>query len=203
LLVSDDGCGLFDSIGSSHQIDTPALAMLELAKGGLSRQPLRHTGRGLFFTARVADVLDLHANDAAFQHRAWQPHQWRPVRPAARQGTSVFVAFLLDSRRQLDAELRAFSLDGARYDFERTRVALQLLGGAEQQLESRAQARRVSARLSTFRRAEIDFEGIDAVGHSFADELFRVFAAEQPALELVPLGMNDQVKAMWSAVRGA
>jgi hypothetical protein len=176
--------------------------MLELAKGRLTSQPRQHTGHGLFFTARMADVLDLHANEAAFQHRAWQPHQWRPVRPAARCGTSVFVAFLLDTPRQLDAELRAFSLDGARYDFERTRVALHLLGGPDRQLESRAQARRVSQRLTEFRRAEIDFDGITAVGHSFADELFRVFAAEQPALELVPLGMNAQVTAMWAAVRG-
>ena len=203
LLVSDDGCGLFDRIGSSHQITSPTLAMLELAKGKLTSRPRDHTGRGLYFTARVADVLDLHANNAAFQHRAWQPHQWQPVRPAARHGTSVFVAFSLDSPRQLDAELRAHSLSGENYGFERTRVALQNLGAEERLLESRAQARRVSARLAEFRRAEIDFDGIAEVGHSFADELFRVFAAEQPALELVPLGMNAQVAAMLAAVRGA
>ena len=142
LLVSDDGCGLFARLGTSHHLETPALAMLELGKGRLTSQPSRHTGRGLYFTARVADVLDLHANDAAFQHRGWQPHHWQPVRPAARGGTSVFVAFSLDTARCLDAEMRAHSLDGAGYGFERTRVALSLLGDAQQGLESRAQARR-------------------------------------------------------------
>ena len=203
LLVSDDGCGLFERIGSHHRIATPALAMLELGKGKLTSQPARHTGRGLYFTARVADVLDLHANETAFQHRAWQPHQWQPVRPAARRGTSVFAAFALDSQRSIDAALREHSLEDSGYAFERTRVALQLLGAAEQVLESRAQARRVSARLAEFRRAEIDFEGIAEVGHSFADELFRVFAAEQPALELVPLGMSPRVAEMLASVRAA
>ena len=58
-------------------------------------------------------------------------------------------------------------------------------------------------RLAEFRRAEIDFEGIAEVGHSFADELFRVFAAEQPALELVPLGMSPRVAEMLASVRAA
>ncbi len=48
---------------------SPMLAMLELSKGKLTSQPERHTGRGLYFTSRLADVLDVHANAAAFQHR--------------------------------------------------------------------------------------------------------------------------------------
>ena len=127
LLVSDDGCGLFEHIGQAFAIDEPKLAMLELSKGKLSSQPDWHTGRGLYFTARIADVLDVHANAAAFQHRAWQANRWQPVRPATQQGTSVFVAFALDTRRSLDEVMRAHSLDGQGYGFERTVVPLQLL----------------------------------------------------------------------------
>jgi anti-sigma regulatory factor (Ser/Thr protein kinase) len=36
--------------------------MLELSKGKLTSEPDRHNGRGLFFTSRLADVFDLHAN---------------------------------------------------------------------------------------------------------------------------------------------
>jgi len=57
-------------------------------------------------------------------------------------------------------------------EFSRTTVPLRLITSAIEGLESRAQARRVCARLGEFRRAEIDFGGVASVGHAFADELF-------------------------------
>jgi anti-sigma regulatory factor (Ser/Thr protein kinase) len=200
LLVSDDGCGLFARIEESFAIQDPTLAMLELSKGKLTSQPARHTGRGLYFTARLADILDLHANDSAFQHRAWQRHRWQRTRSATRAGTSVFVAIALDSTLSLDTVMRDHSLDGAGYGFERTVVPLQVLTSPLSGLESRAQARQVAARLAQFRRAELDFDGIDTIGHSFADELFRVFARAHPGLELVPTHANPRVAALLASV---
>lgn len=202
LLVSDDGCGLFARIGESFAIHDPAQAMLELSKGKLTSQPERHTGRGLYFTARIADILDLHANDSAFQHRAWERHPWQRTRPATRRGTSVFVAISLDSRVSLDAVMRDHSLDGAGYGFERTVVPLQMLASAHSGLESRAQARQIAARLAQFRRVELDFVDIADVGHSFADELFRVFAREHPNVELVPTHTSPRVAALLASVSG-
>jgi anti-sigma regulatory factor (Ser/Thr protein kinase) len=200
LLVSDDGCGLFARIGQHFAIHDPAQAMLELGKGKLTSQPARHTGRGLYFTARLADILDLHANDSAFQHRAWQRHRWQRTRPAARTGTSVFVAIALDSTLSLDSVMRDHSLDGAGYGFDRTVVPLQVLTSPLSGLESRAHARQVTARLAQFRRAELDFEGVDEIGHSFADELFRVYAREHPGLELVPLHTSARVAALIASI---
>lgn len=203
LLVSDDGCGLFERIADAHAIADPTLAMLELSKGKLTSQPDRHTGRGLFFSSRLADVFDLHANASAFQYRGWDHRGWFKSRPLARQGTSVYLAIALDTPRTLDAVLRAHSLDGDGYGFDRTVVPLRLLadgdGGA---LDSRALARRVAARLQRFRRAELDFTGIGEIGHGFADELFRVAAHGHPALQMVPVGAVPRVTAMIDAVRG-
>jgi len=201
LLVSDDGRGLFEVIGDNFDITDPTLAMLELAKGKLSSQPLRHTGRGLFFTARLADVMDLHANAAAFQQRQWQADQWQPVRSACRAGTSVYVAICLDTERTVDDVMRRHSLDGAGYGFERTVVPLKLLAGAPAVLESRAQARRVASRLAQFRRIDVDFNGVTDVGHAFADELFRVFGGGHPELRLVPVNMAPAVAALVDSVR--
>jgi anti-sigma regulatory factor (Ser/Thr protein kinase) len=201
LLVSDDGCGLFDRIGRCFDIHDPAHAMLELSKGKLSSQPDRHTGRGLFFTTQLADVVDLHANRSAFQHRAWQRHRWQPTRSAAQQGTSVFVAIALDSTLSVDQVLREHSLDGAGYAFERTVVPLQLLASQHIGLESRAQAKRVASRLQQFRRAEIDFDGITELGHGFADELFRVFARANPDVKLVPIHVAPRVAALLASVQ--
>ena len=57
LLVSDDGCGVFQRIASAFDINEPTLAMLELSKGKLTSQPDRHTGRGQRVdSSPVADV---------------------------------------------------------------------------------------------------------------------------------------------------
>jgi len=196
LLVSDDGRGIFDAIGEHFAIADPALAMLELAKGKLSRQPERHSGRGLFFTAKLADVIDLHANQAAFQQCDWQRTQWQPVHAACAQGSAVYVAICLDTERTLDQVLRAYSLDGQGYGFERTVVPLKLASAPQRGLASRAQARRVAARLPQFRRVELDFDGLTEVGHGFADELLRVFHQQHPEVQLVPLNMAPRVAAM-------
>jgi anti-sigma regulatory factor (Ser/Thr protein kinase) len=206
LLISDDGCGLFERINTSFDIQDTGLAMLELSKGKLTSQPDRHSGHGLFFTSRLADVFDLHANQAAFQHRDWEAQSWRAGRPMAQGGTSIYMAISLDTQRTLDAVLQAHSADGAGYGFDRTCVPLQLIGdgaASSTALASRADAKRVASRLDQFSHAEIDFSGISDIGHGFADELFRVFSNAHPGLVLHPTGMAPRVAAMVGRVRAA
>lgn len=200
LLVSDDGRGLFDKVQETFGLGDPQHAMLELSKGKLTSQPARHSGRGLFFTSRMADVFDLHANAAAFQRRDWEAGGWKAGRPMQRQGTSVYFGLSLDTTRTLDDVLRAHSLDGLGFGFERTVVPLRLMASDIAGLESRAQARRVVHRLNRFKRAEIDFTGITRVGHSFADELFRVLSDETAGVTLVPTHMSPEVAAMMRSV---
>jgi anti-sigma regulatory factor (Ser/Thr protein kinase) len=200
LLVSDNGCGIFDRIGRCFAIDDPALVLLELTKGRLTTDPQRHTGRGLFYTLRAADVLDLRANVSAWQHRHWEGSRWRAGRALGRQGTSVYVAIALDTARRLDEVLRSASVDGPGYGLERTVVPLRLLAESSG-LVSRSQARRVAARLADFRAVTLDFEGVTDVGHSFADELLRVFPAGQPDVEITAVHMTSGVAAMLECVR--
>ena len=202
ILVSDDGRGVFDAVAERFNITDPTVAMLELAKGKLTSQPNCHTGRGLFFSAKLADIFDLHANDAAYQQREWQRDQWwQRSRPACRLGTSVYVAICVDTERSLDDVLRRYSVDGHGYGFDRTVVPLKLITQETNGLESRAQARRVVSRLAQFRRVELDFEGLADVGHAFTDELFRVFGNQHPELELIPVNMAPRVAALVGSVR--
>lgn len=200
LLVSDDGVGIFQRIEGAFEIDDPTLAMLELSKGKLTSQPHRHAGRGLFFSSRLADMFDLHANQTAFQYRGWDHRSWFKSKPLVRQGTSVYLAITLDTPRTLDSVLRAHSLDGDGYGFDRTVVPLRLLADGDSGLASRAQAKRVASRLQCFRRAEIDFSGIQHVGHGFVDELLRVFTRDHPGLQVAPLSMTPTVAAMVRSV---
>jgi hypothetical protein len=207
MLISDDGVGVFGRIEQNFAIDDQTLAMLELSKGKLTSDPDRHRGHGLFFCSRLADVFDIHANSAAFQCRGWERQQWHASRPAARAGTAIYLAISLDTPRTLDAVLRAHSMDEAGYRFDRTSVPLHLIGmggsdrsGSDLALASRADAKRVAARLSEFSLAELDFNGIHDIGHAFADELFRVFPRCHPQVRLQPVGMSPQVAAMIASV---
>jgi len=203
LLVSDDGCGLFEQVERCFAIDDPRLAMLELGKGKLSSQPDRHCGQGLGLVARLADIFELHANRHAFQHRGWGQAGWRPGKTMPHSGTSALVVIAMDSTRSVDAALRAMNADGDGYAFDHAQVPLRLLTGHQVALASRAQARRVTERLASFRRATLDFSGIDEVGPAFADELFRVFPARHPGVRLDPVGVAPRVQAMLQAVATA
>ena len=48
----------------------------------------------------------------------------------------------------------------------------------------------------------LDFEGVNEIGPAFADEIFRVFAAQHPETNLVPIDMNEQVTKMWMRALG-
>lgn len=200
LLVSDDGCGAFQRIAEAFQINDPTLAMFELAKGKLTSMPAAHSGHGLFFTSRLADFFNLHANEAAFQLRHADVPGWVKSRPLPHRGTSVYLAIALDTTRTLDGVLQAYSAEAGRYGFDRTVLPLKLLTGPGVGLESRAQARRIVARLAHFRHAEVDFAGITDIGHAFADELFRVQGARGISLDLRPLHMTPRVAAMVDSV---
>nr|WP_295081714.1 DUF4325 domain-containing protein [uncultured Roseateles sp.] len=203
LLVSDDGCGVFANICRAFGIEDAQHAMLELSKGRLTSQPEQHTGRGLFFSSQLADVFDIHANNTAFQRRAWESAGWQPGRPMPRQGSSIYMAIALDTQRTLDQVLEAWSMDGSGIEFDQTVIALRLLAGPGQALDSRAQARRVAARLPQFKRAEINFDGVSDVGHGFTDELFRVFARAHPQVELLPTHMTARTAALIKSAQSA
>jgi anti-sigma regulatory factor (Ser/Thr protein kinase) len=203
LLVSDDGVGLFERVEQAHAIADPALAMFELAKGRLTSQPGRHAGRGLFYAARAADVLDVHANRNGYQHRGLDGRGWLRARAAAHRGTTVFAGIALDTERTLDAVMRSASADGAGYALERICVPLRLLAGDGGALDSRAQARRVMTRLAPFKQVDLDFAGVADIGHSFADELFRVLPATQPRLALHAIHADAPVARMIEMARAA
>lgn len=183
LLVSDDGRGVFDKIQESHALGNPALAMLAPGKGQ-AHQPARTPQRARpVFTSRLAYVFDLHANAADFQRLVGEAFGrdsggWKAGRPMTRRGTSAYFGLALDTPCMMDAVLKAHSLDGHGFAFERTVVPSRLVASDLAGLEPRAQARRVALRLNQFRHAEVDFKGITHIGHSFADELFRVLAPQ-------------------------
>jgi hypothetical protein len=116
-----------------------------------------------------------------------------------RRGTQVVLAVVRGKTPRLVEVFRGYT-DAGTLRFMRTRSTIRLatLGSS---LVSRAEARRVTARLNDFREAVLDFSGVDVVGQGFCDEIFRVFARRHPEVELEPVGMNEAVAFMVARAR--
>jgi anti-sigma regulatory factor (Ser/Thr protein kinase) len=193
ILIGDNGLGVFNQLAQKAGLPDAQRAALEISKGRLTTQPECHGGRGLFFVARMVDAMNLQSNGQVLQwrHRG-ESVQFR-THPLNRTGTTVFVSLALDSQVRPTDTYSAFGSEDAPLDFSRTQVPLRLLTDNGLTLDSRAQARWVVSRLELFATAELDFEGVDDVGPSFIDEVFRVYAKAHPEVDLQPKKTSERV----------
>ena len=56
-------------------------------------------------------------------------------------------------------------------------------------------------RFERFQTVVLDFTGVEEIGQTFADEVFRVFQQAHPATALVPIHMTHAVEKMFKRVR--
>ena len=61
---------------------------------------------------------------------------------------------------------------------------------------SRSQAKRLLARVDSFKTVILDFEGVKSIGQAFADEVFRVFALNNRNIQLLHVNANKDVEQM-------
>ena len=78
----------------------------------------------------------------------------------------------------------------------RTDIPLKLAQYGTDLLIARSQAKRILARLESFEEVFLDFSGVEEIGHSFADEIFRVYATAHPGVKLTPIHANEDVHRM-------
>jgi hypothetical protein len=145
-------------------------------------------------------VFDLYANKLTYQHNHWQRKAWLKANPLGLAGAAIFMSLALNTTRTLDEVFAAHSKGSGDLSFSHTEVALRLAHADGEALESRAQAKRISHRLEVFDSVDLDFEGVEAIGQAFADELFRVLAAQHLQVQLHPRKMNSRVVAMVAQV---
>ena len=191
--VADDGVGIFHKLHQAFGFDDPRDAILELAKGKLTTDPERHTGEGIFFTAKMFDGFDIRSGDLRFGHDA--DGLEAPDRPPAAPGTLVLMRLANDSPCTSKVIFDAFAAP-EEYTFSKTIVPVRLAQYEGEKLVSRSQAKRLTVRFDRFRHVELDFTGVVDIGRAFADELFRVFAQEHPQVQLIPINPSPAVRQM-------
>ena len=200
LLLRDDGVGIFHKIQQYFGFETPREAVEELFKGKLTTDAQHHSGEGIFFSSRMADVFIILSSGLFYSHDRFSDDLLLSIHavdtdPSAR-GTAVYIRLSNRSGKQAKDIFDAFA--DVKGGFTRTQLPLRQF--FEDAPVSRSQAKRLCNRLERFQKVELDFEGISWMGQGFAHELFVVYAREHPEIALIPIHMGEDVQRMYRHV---
>lgn len=195
LNVIDDGIGIFRKIQEAFELEDEKHAVLELSKGKLTTDPARHTGEGIFFTSRMFENFAILSGSLFLCHLP-DDSDWLLEHTTPRTGTVIQMVLDPWSERTVQEVFDRFTDVEGGYGFDVTHVPVSLARHGEENLVSRSQAKRLVARFDRFRKVVLDFDGVDTVGQAFADEIFRVFQAEHPDVELTSVNATPAVQQM-------
>lgn len=202
LAIHDNGVGIFHKIQSRLGLLDERHAVLELSKGKLTTDPARHTGEGIFFSSRMFDDFGILSGETYFSHKFGDEQDWILQREKFDTGTMVSMRLNNHTARTQRAVFKQYT-SGDELGFTKTVVPVRLAQYGDEQLVSRSQAKRLLARVDRFRTVLFDFDGVSSIGQAFADELFRVFPAAHPRMELLPINANEAVSQMVERARAA
>ena len=200
LLVSDDGVGIFNKIQRDLHLDDARHSILELAKGKLTTDPASHTGEGIFFSSRVFDEYTIMSGTLFFTHRT-EGADWLLEDVSSSQGTRVEMKISTDAIRTIKEVFDKYASSNEDYSFSQTHIPVFLARYGDETLVSRSQAKRLLIRLERFTKIILDFKGVQTIGQAFADEVFRVFQNEHPAIRMFWVNAPPEVDQMIKRAR--
>ncbi|MEK6803285.1 MAG: DUF4325 domain-containing protein [Nitrospirota bacterium] len=202
MVIQDYGIGIWKKLQQAFQLDDPRHALLELTKGKLTTDPKRHTGEGIFFTSRMFDKFILASDKLTFC-RFHEGNEWLfdVKEEETGPGTRVTMVLYLDSNKTTKEVFDKFTADLDDFGFSRTHLSVQLAKYEGDHLVSRSQAKRILNRLEKFKEVYLDFKDVTEIGQAFADEIFRVFTNDHPAVKFVPVNVTPDVSKMIQRAR--
>ncbi len=198
--IFDNGVGIFRKIQSELHLLDERHAILELAKGKLTTDPARHTGEGIFFSSRMFDSFCILSGGVFFSHDFGEREDWI-LESKIENGTLVPMKLNNHTSRTVKKIFDQYTSDDD-YGFNKTVVPVKLAQYGNDKLVSRSQAKRLLTRVELFRVVLFDFRGVETIGQAFADEVFRVFAQQNPGIELRAINANSAVKRMIARATG-
>jgi anti-sigma regulatory factor (Ser/Thr protein kinase)/anti-anti-sigma regulatory factor len=205
IVIQDNGVGIFKKIQQAFNLRYEYEAILELSKGKLTTDSKRHSGEGIFFTSRSFDEFKIKSGDVDFVH--YEKHNkdfifGKDYIQDTIKGTAVILGLSDNGERLLCDVFDKFTTDRDNgFVFDKTIIPVRLAQFGDEFLVSRSQAKRLLMRFDSFRSVVLDFAGVDKIGQSFADEIFRVFQNVHPHIEIIEINVNEQIKKMINWVR--
>ncbi len=196
-VVNDSGVGVFRNVMQKKKLRSELEAIQDILKGKTTTIPKSHTGQGIFFTSKAADIFIL---DSFGQHltvnNKTHDISVRKI-SVTKRGTRVIFKINANSHKHLSDVFKKYTnlAHEGDYGFDKTeiRVRLYTAGGVN---ISRSQARRILHGLEKFKIILFDFDKVPIIGQAFADEIYRVFHNKYPDIELQEVNMNEAVTFM-------
>jgi hypothetical protein len=193
--VDDFGIGVFRNIMKKKKLNSELEAIQDLLKGKTTTMPKLHSGEGIFFTSKVADVFILES----FGYKMTVDNRINDIFVeevrTKKRGTKVSFVIAMASKKHLSDVFKKYQTDPAELTFDKTEIQIRLYTMGTIHI-SRSQARRVMTGLEKFNVITLDFDRVPTVGQAFVDEIFRVFKNRHPHIKIIPLNMNETVKFM-------
>lgn len=197
LRVLDKGVGIFNKIQRDFDLNDPRHALLELSKGKLTSDPQRHSGEGVFFTSRMFDTFRILSEPLYYSRESVEGSDWLiEVHESEQRGTYIVMEISPYSERTVQGVFDEYASNQDDLGFTKTHVPIQLVKYEGEQLVSRSQARRLLARFERFNEVLLDFKGVTMIGQAFADEIFRVYQSEHPAMRILWVNTEQDVENM-------
>ena len=197
IFISDDGEGIFARIKRLCALESEKQALFELSKGKLTTDPVNHTGQGIFFTSRMFDHFVIESNGHSFTHNDDSPYNiFEDSQSHNGESTVVFMGINRSSDRKMGAVFDAYDDGPEEYEFNRTIVPVRLARYGEGNLVSRSQAKRVLLHIDKFKNVVFDFNEVEVIGQAFADQIFRVYATNNPDIALTHINGTTEVNKM-------
>jgi anti-sigma regulatory factor (Ser/Thr protein kinase) len=202
MIILDKGVGIFKKIADKLRVEDKRLVALELSKGKLTTDEAKHSGEGIFFTSRMFDEFSISSGDLSLYVQGG--NRWTletKVKSEGNSGTEVTMKIRTDSKRTISEVFNSFAAPGNDYSFTKTQFPVRLAKLGDENLISRSQAKRLLTHLEPFKEVVLDFTGVDIVGQSFADEIFRVFQNAHPEVKINHVGANIDITNMIRRVK--
>lgn len=196
--VLDRGIGVFKNIMDRRGLRTELEAIQDLLKGKQTTAPDRHSGEGIFFTSKAADVLMIKGSNKKliFDNNIGDVFI-KDIKPI--QGTEVDFWVSASTGRDLTEVFNEYA--GEAFEFGKTSVTVGLYKMSTGYV-SRSQARRILSGLEKFKEVILDFRDVDVVGQAFADEVFRVWVSHHPETRIEVRNASENAEFMIRHVRG-
>lgn len=194
-IIRDYGIGVFKNVCQKRKLKSELEAIQDLLKGKTTTAPQAHSGEGIFFTSKIADLFILESFGLRLRIDNSIPDIFIENMKKPLQGTEVNFSIKTDSRKHLSNIFRKFQSDKEELAFDKTEIQIKLYTLGTVYI-SRSQARRVLAGLEKFKLVILDFDKVPTVGQAFADEIFRVFKIRHPEIMIKPINMNEAVGFM-------
>jgi anti-sigma regulatory factor (Ser/Thr protein kinase) len=191
--INDYGIGVFKNIMHKRHLQSALEAVQDLLKGKTTTAPQAHSGEGIFFTSKIADIFSLESFGYTLTVNNLLKDVFFEETKPAKRGTKVYFQVSSDSAKHLIDVFKQHQSDPEERAFDKTEIKLYAMGTIH---ISRSQARRVLSGLEKFRLVVLDFDHVPNIGQAFADEVFRVFKNAHPTIALQPINMNEAVQFM-------